>query len=44
MSAPIPFQGTPEEARANYDTHRWMNYDGEVECDFNGWPKVWNRP
>jgi hypothetical protein len=32
VNRPIRFQGTPEEARANYETHAWTSFDGEVEC------------
>jgi hypothetical protein len=33
VNRPIPFRGTLEEAAANYATHRFLDYDGEQECD-----------
>ena len=38
MSRPLPFQGTPEEAAANFDTHRFIwsgppEDAGDVRCD-----------
>lgn len=32
VNRPVKFQGTPEEATANYHTHCWSSFDGEVEC------------
>jgi hypothetical protein len=34
FSYPIPFEGTPEQRRANYDSHEWRAYDhgSQLEC------------
>lgn len=39
---PVPFQGTKEEAKANYLTHRWRAFDDCpvcIDCD----AKVWHQ-
>ena len=40
INRPVPFGGTVEEAQKNYDTHQWVNYDGEpvcMACDCKWW-------
>lgn len=40
MSAPIPFDGPPEQARANYRSHSWISHFGEtvcMECESKPW-------
>lgn len=33
INAPIPFQGTPEQAKENFATHEWFTWDGcEYRC------------
>ena len=39
-NVPVPFQGTKEEAKANYLTHSWWLFDGAPvcgECDAKAW-------
>jgi hypothetical protein len=34
FSYPVRFEGTPEQRRANYESHDWSSYagSGEAEC------------
>jgi len=33
VETPVPFSGTPEEARANFDSHMWVQEDEfNVSC------------
>ena len=32
MDVPVPFDGTPEQAHLNIDTHQWGNYDSDIVC------------
>lgn len=32
IDRPVPFQGTPEERKANVESHRWRRFGGEVVC------------
>jgi hypothetical protein len=35
---PVPFEGTPEQARANFDSHSFSNPDGVcLRCDSALW-------
>lgn len=33
INLPLPFGGTEEERRVNYDTHRFYEFHGEIRCD-----------
>jgi len=42
MSAPIPFDGSPEEAKYNFNTHQWQTFDPSEPpvcgaCDSKMW-------
>ena len=46
-NVPVPFQGTKEEAQANYLTHSWWPYDGTLicgECDAKAWHQAADYP
>jgi len=49
IDEPVPFAGTPEEAKANFATHHF-GYDGEdydarcISCDSKVWHKSANYP
>jgi hypothetical protein len=47
IDRPIPFSGTPEQARLNFLTHDWF-YDGDIEvcmnCDSKSWHKAASYP
>lgn len=41
IDEPIPFQGTPEEARANFETHLFGGSEGRCyRCDAKTWHKA----
>lgn len=33
LDRPVAFDGTREQAAANYETHQWFFYDEGAECD-----------
>jgi hypothetical protein len=44
---PVPFQGTREEAKANYLTHRWRAFDDCpvcIDCDAKEWHQAATYP
>jgi hypothetical protein len=46
-NVPVPFQGTKEEAEANYLTHSWWSFDGTPvcgECDAKAWHQAAKYP
>lgn len=45
-SRPVPFQGTPEEAAANRQTHYFANDEDArcVDCDCRPWGRVASYP
>jgi hypothetical protein len=32
INEPIPFNGTEQERRANYGSHDWTSFNGEIVC------------
>lgn len=38
IEAPVPFEGTAEQARANWESHRWDQSSGRcMDCDVKSW-------
>lgn len=45
LNRPIPFQGTPEEAEANYHSHTFSGEDDRCfACDCKPWHKAADYP
>lgn len=46
-NVPVPFQGTKEEAKANFLTHSWYSFDDCpvcMDCDAKVWHQAANYP
>lgn len=42
---PKPFEGTPEEAQANFETHSFSNEDARcMDCDCRAWGEYAKYP
>ena len=48
ITRPVPFTGSPDEKRSNFNSHRWVTFDGEdyscLECDVRTYHESANYP